>query len=137
MKRWLPVSIGIIGLLWAPAAHAEPAVPQADTACPAALGGALTQSADATTLLECAGGPTAAYRWRIYDDPYPHSDRWLTVGPALTLDGEAQRSREVDSGDWTGYPQGPQDRCTARQVAVAAAGGAGPPEVASGEPGAP
>ena len=54
--------------------------------------------------------------------PYPNSDRWLTYGPTLTLHGEGQRNREIDSGDWIGSPQDPDGRCTAEQVAIATPG---------------
>jgi hypothetical protein len=113
-------------------AHAEPAVPQLDSYCSAGLTGALTQLPDLTTLLQCDG-----QRWRAFDDPYPHSDRWLTYTPALTLHGEGQRNREIDSGDWTAYPQQPGARCTAEQVVIVDTGGIGPPQPSTGEVGQP
>lgn len=70
--------------------------------CSEGLDGALTQLPDLTTFLECRD-----QRWQIFDDPHPHSDRRLTYGPTLTLHGEGQRNREIDSGDWIGEPQTP------------------------------
>jgi hypothetical protein len=131
MKHHIAVGLALVGVLSAPAVvHAEPLVPQPDTACSTDLAGALTQLQDLTTLLVCDG------RWRLSDDPYPNSGRWLTYGPTLTLHGEAQRNREIDSGDWTGYPQDPDGRCTAEQVALASEG-PGPPQGSTGEPGQP
>ena len=55
----------------------------------------------------------------------------------LTLHGEGQRNREIDSGDWIGFPQEPGSRCNAEQVAIAATGGLSPPQVSTGAPGQP
>jgi hypothetical protein len=137
VKEWLPVAVGVAALLTAPLAVAEPIAPQPDSACSSDVAGALTQSADRSTVLRCDGASTSGYRWHTDDDPYPHSDRWLSYGPAITLDGDGQRSREVDSGDWTGYPQSADVGCTATQHAIAAAGGAAPPDSTRGEPGQP
>jgi hypothetical protein len=111
-------------------AHAQPVVPQPDTPCSGSLAGTLTQLPDLTTVLECKDG-----HWRLFLDPYPSSGRWLTYGPELTLHGEAQRNREIDSGDWIGVPQNPGSSCTAEQVAIADTGSLGPPEVSTGLPG--
>lgn len=113
-------------------AHAEPVVPQVNTPCADSLDAALTQLPDLTTVLVCKGG-----RWLIFDDPYPTSDRWLTYGPEATLHGEAQRNREIDSGEWVGFPQEPGGRCTAEQVAIADTGSLGQPQISTGEPGQP
>jgi hypothetical protein len=113
-------------------AHAEIGGPSVDGGCGADLTGALTRLPGDATLVECTGE-----RWRVNEDPYPHSDRWLTYGPALVLHGEGQRNRELDSGDWTGHPLQPEDQCTAQQMSVAEAGGLTPPEVSVGEPGQP
>ncbi len=131
MMRCIAVCLAVVGLLvCAGTAQADPVVPQRDTACSADLAGALTQLPDMSTLLECAGGS-----WRPFADPYPNSGRWFTYGPTLTLHGEGQPNREIDSGDWTGYPQDPDGRCTAEQAAIAPAGGLTQPQRSVGEPG--
>jgi hypothetical protein len=131
VKRSIVVGAALLVISSAPrVAHAEPLVPQADTSCPASLAGALVQLPDLTTLLKCKDG-----RWHVFDDPYPSSERWLTYGPELTLHGEAQRNREIDSGDWIGYPQDPGAQCKAEQLAIAETGSVGPPEVSTGDPG--
>ena len=118
-------------------ASAEPAVPQQDSQCSENLAGALTQLPDLRTLLECRSQPGLGYRWQLFDSPYPNSDRWLTYGPTLTLHGEGQRNREINSGDWIGYPQDGGTQCVAGQVAVVSAGELGPPQVSTGKPGQP
>ena len=74
---------------------------------------------------------------KALDSPYPNSDRWLTYGPQLTLHGEGQPNREIDSGDWIAYPQAADSRCEAAQLDNTAAGERTPPQVAAGEPGQP
>jgi hypothetical protein len=128
--------------LVAPAvASAEPVVPQADTPCAESLNGALTQLLNyttyVTTYLECRTQPGVGYRWQVFDDPYPSSDRWLSFGPKLILHGEGQRNREIDSGDWVAYPQDSSSQCVAEQVNVVSAGTVGAPQVSAGEPGQP
>jgi hypothetical protein len=135
VKAWIPVAVGVAALLAAPPAIADPVVPQPDSPCSPDVVDAFTQSVDHSVVLTCDSA--LGYRWRAVDDPYPHSDRWLSYGPALTLDGDGQRSREVDSGDWTGDPQGVNERCTATQHAISPAGGAAPPQATAGEPGQP
>ena len=138
MKHAIAVGVASITVIaTSPIARAEPVAPQPDTPCPDAVAGALTQLPDLTTLLQCRAEPGVGNRWQILDDPYPHSDRWLTYGPTLTLHGEGQRNRELDSGDWVGDPQDPGARCTAQQQAIADAGGLTPPQLANGEPGRP
>jgi hypothetical protein len=131
VKRFLTVVAACAGVLAAPTAHAEPAVPQVNSVCHANLAGAYTQLPDLTTWLECS------HSWQVVDDPYPKSDRWFTYGPVLTLHGEAQRNREIDSGDWIAEPQDAASGCVATQTRVVEAGGVGPPEVSSGRPGQP
>ncbi|HEX2213653.1 MAG TPA: hypothetical protein VHH12_09435 [Mycobacterium sp.] len=114
-------------------AGAQTVAPQPGTTCAANLAGALTQLPDLTTLLRCDDRRV----WRVVDDPYPHSDRWFTYGPTLTLHGEGQRNREIDSGPWTGYPQDDGSRCRASSAAIADAGGLTPPQDRVGEPGQP
>src|ERR1700752_4472075 len=138
MKQRMAVGVTTIGLPCAPAiAHAEPVVPQPNTQCSQYLDGTLTQLPDLKTLLECRSRPGAGYRWQTFDSPDPNSDRWLTYGPVLTLHGEGQRNREINSGDWTGYPQDAASRCGAKQLVVVSAGKLGAPQVSTGEPGQP
>jgi hypothetical protein len=130
--------VAVTAPLSAPAvAHAEPVVPQPDTQCSEELAGALTQLPDYTTFLECRSRPGVGYRWQIFDSPYPNSDRWLSYGPELTLHGEGQRNREINSGDWIAYPQDSASKCTAEQLAVVSAGKLSAPQVSTGEPGQP
>ena len=130
--------VAATGALFAPAvANAEPVVPQPYTPCSEKIAGALTKLPDYKTVLECRNQAGLSYRWQNFDSPYPNSDRWLTYGPELTLSGEGMRNREINSGDWTAYPQDSDGRCTAEQVAVIAAGTVGPPQVSTGEPGQP
>jgi hypothetical protein len=93
MRRFGTAAGAIAAVVCVPVAHAQSVAPQADSPCATRLTGALTQLPDLSTLVECDG-----QRWRTFDDPYPHSDRWFTYGPALTLHGEGQRNREIDSG---------------------------------------
>jgi len=122
-------------------ALAEPVEPQAGTPCASALDGALTQLLNyairVTTYLQCRNQPGVGFQWQVFDDPYPHSDRWLSFGPKLILHGEGQRNREIDSGDWIGTPQDPSSQCKAEQVTVVSAGTVGAPQASTGEPGQP
>jgi hypothetical protein len=113
-------------------AHAEPVAPQPNMACAPELSGALTRLPGEAAVLKCTGG-----MWRTYEDPYPQSDRWLTYGPTLTLHGEGQRNRELDSGEWTAYPLSISGQCTAQQMSVAEAGGLTGPDVSTSRPGEP
>jgi hypothetical protein len=121
----------------APLAAAAPATPQAGAACTQAVGNALAQLPDLMTVLQCRDQGNGEYRWQLFDSPFPHGDRWLTYGPVLTLHGEGQPNREIDSGAWVGYPQSPDSRCMAAQLDNTAAGDRTPPQVATGEPGKP
>ncbi|OBK71976.1 hypothetical protein [Mycobacterium sp. 1274761.0] len=121
----------------APVAAADPAVPQVDAPCPQAVAGALAQLPDLKTVVGCQDPGDGQLRWRTYDSPYPKSDRWFSYGPALTLHGEGQRNREIDSGRWFGYPQTPDTRCGAAQLDNAAAGNRTAPQVSTGQPGQP
>jgi hypothetical protein len=114
-------------------ATAKPAAPEPSTPCAASLIGALTQLPDLTTLLRCDEGAT----WRVFADPYPNSKRWFTYGPPLTLHGEGQQNREIDSGNWVGVPQDPASACSARPVAIADTGGLDLPQESTGEAGRP
>ena len=136
MKR-MSVGAAVVGIAVAaaPVAGAVP-VPQPGASCAPAAAGAMTQLPDRMTFLECRnqGGE---FRWLSPDSPYPNSDRWLTYGPRLTLHGEGQRNREIDSGDWVAYPQAADSRCEAAQLDNTAAGERTPPQVSKGEPGNP
>jgi hypothetical protein len=101
------------------------------------VAGAMTQLPDLMTFLECRNLRDGEYRWQSPYSPYPKSDRWLTYGPQLTLHGEGQPNREIDSGDWVAYPQAADSRCEAAQLDNTAAGERTPPQVSAGEPGEP
>jgi hypothetical protein len=117
-------------LLWtAVTATADPPAPQADTACPADAAGAMTWPADATTPLLCVGAP-GGERWQAVTTPQPPSDRWLSVGPEITLHGEGRRNPSVRSGSWTATPRSAETRCRAEQSAVVAPGVVGAPATA-------
>ena len=118
-------------------ASAQPAAPQAGAPCSEAVVDALTQLPDFMTVLQCLSQRGGEFRWQTFDSPFPNSDRWLTYGPKLTLHGEGQPNREIDSGDWIGNPQAPDTRCKAAQLDNAAAGERTPPQVSTGEPGQP
>lgn len=120
-----------------PGASAQPAVPQAGAPCSEAVADALTQLPDFMTVLQCRIQRGGEFRWQTFDSPYPKSDRWLTYGPKLTLHGEGQPNREIDSGDWIGNPQAPDTQCKAAQLDNTAAGERTPPQVSTGEPGQP
>ena len=144
LKRRIAAALVVAAIvpLVAPAvASAEPVTPQADTPCAQNLDGALAQLLNyatyVTTYLECRNEPGVGYRWRVFDSPYPSSDRWLSFGPKVILHGEGQRNREIDSGDWVAYPQDSTSQCSAEQVAVVSAGTVGSPQVSTGEPGQP
>jgi hypothetical protein len=124
-----------IAVAAAPIAGAAP-VPQPGAPCSQAVAGSMTQLPDFMTFLQCRqqGGES---RWQSPDSPYPKSDRWLSYGPALTLHGEGQRNREIDSGGWTGYPQADDSHCEAAQLDNTAAGERTPPQIAVGEAGQP
>jgi hypothetical protein len=125
-----------IAVVAAPTVGAAP-VPQPGASCSQAIAGAMTQLPDFMTFLQCRNHQGGEYRWQSPDSPYPNSDRWLTYGPALTLHGEGQRNREIDSGDWVAYPQAADTRCEAAQLDNAAAGERTPPQVSAGDPGQP
>jgi hypothetical protein len=135
MTRALTVlaALGVSGAAIAPAvAQAQPLAPQPGSECPSGADGALTMLPDDAGVLECRAG-----RWQSYTDPYPSSDRWFTYGPTTTLHGQGMRNPEVISGHWTAYPQEPNARCRAEQVAVVSAGEVGSPQTSDGETGAP
>ena len=124
-------------LVASPLGAAEPAVPQPGAPCSASIAGALTQLPDFMTFLQCENQRGGEYRWQTFDSPYPNSDRWLSYGPRLTLHGEGQPNREVDSGDWIAYPQTSDGQCKAAQLDLRGAGERTQPQVSTGEPGQP
>ena len=136
MKR-MSVGAAVVGIavVAAPVAGAVP-VPQPGASCSQAVADAMTQLPDLMTFLQCRQQDGES-RWQSPDSPYPKSDRWLTYGPALTLHGEGQRNREIDSGQWTGYPQADDSRCEAAQLDNTAAGERTPPQIAVGQGGQP
>ncbi len=124
-------------LIAPPLVTAEPAAPQPGTPCSESIAGALTQLPDLMTVLQCGDQHSGEYRWQTFDYPYPNSDRWLTYGPQLTLHGEGQRNREIDSGDWIAYPQTSDGQCKAAQLDLRGEGERSQPQVSTGEPGQP
>jgi hypothetical protein len=100
--------------------------------CTPALAGAMTWPAGDVAPLVCADGA-----WAAVADPYPISDRWLSVGPALTLHGEGRRNPQLESGDWTATALTTDTRCSATQLAVVPGSPTvGPPRVDRGDRGA-
>ena len=124
-------------LIGPPVVSAEPVAPQPDTPCSESLAGALTQLPDLKTVLQCRNQQSGEYRWQSFGSPYPNSDRWLTYGPQLILHGEGQPNREIDSGDWTAYPQASGGQCRLPNTTVIRAGELSRPQVSTGEPGQP
>ena len=124
-------------LIAPPLVTAEPAAPQPGAPCSESIAGALTQLPDLMTVLQCGDQHSGEYRWQTFDYPYPNSDRWLTYGPQLTLHGEGQRNREIDSGDWIAYPQTSDGQCKAAQLDLRGEGERSQPQVSTGEPGQP
>jgi hypothetical protein len=119
-------------LLAAPVAAANPPAPQDGSSCPADLTGVMTWPSDDQMPLECASG-----QWQTVLSPPPPNDRWLSVGPTMTLHGQGLRNPSVTSGDWVATPLDAGSRCRAEQRAVVEAGVVGPPQTAEGQPGQP
>lgn len=109
-----------------------PNPPAVGAACGGDLDGALTAIGDAKHLLECSGAT-----WQPFLDPYPSSDRWLTIGPELVLHGQGRRNPEVHGGTWTAAPLTADTTCSVEIVDVAGAGRTGPPQTLTAEPGQP
>ncbi len=126
-----------VGMFSGSPAIAEPVTPQPGAPCSESIAGALTQLPDLMTVVQCRNQRGGEYRWQPFESPYPKSDRWLTYGPQLTLHGEGQRNREIDSGDWLAYPQVSDTRCRAAQLDLTGEGERTPPQVSTGEPGQP
>jgi hypothetical protein len=117
-------------LVTATTASADPPVPQADTGCDQDLANVMTWPPDANMPLVCLNG-----QWQLVTTPPPPNDRWLSVGPAMTLHGEGLRNPSVASGGWIAVPQDPTTTCRAEQQAVVDAGVVGPSQAAEGKPG--
>jgi hypothetical protein len=115
-----------------PVASADPPAPQADTPCTSDLSGVMTWPADASTPLACVDN-----RWQALTSPQPPNDRWLSVGPTITLHGEGLRNPNVASGQWTATPLEPGSQCRAEQQTVVSPGVKSAPHVSEGKPGQP
>jgi hypothetical protein len=92
----------------------------------------MTWSADAAMPLVCVDE-----RWQAVTSPQPPNDRWLSVGPAITLHGQGMRNPNVASGEWTATPQEPGSQCRAEQQTVVSPGVLSPPQVSEGKTGQP
>jgi hypothetical protein len=113
-----------------PVASADPPAPQAGTPCSSELSGVMTWPTDATMPLVCIDE-----QWQAVTSPQPPNDRWLSVGPTLTLHGEGMRNPNVASGEWTATPQEPGSQCRAEQRTVVSPGVTSPPQVSEDKPG--
>jgi hypothetical protein len=113
-------------------ASADPVMPQPGTPCSSDLSDVMTWLPDANSPLECLNN-----QWQAVTTPQPPNDRWLSLGPAMTLHGEGMRNPNVMSGGWTATPQDPDSSCRAEQRAVVDAGVVGPPRVAESPQGQP
>jgi hypothetical protein len=114
----------------APVAFADPPEPQAGTQCTSDLAGVMTWPADVLTPLVCVDG-----QWQAVTSPQPPNDRWLSVGPTITLHGQGMRNPEVASGQWTASPLEPGSQCRAAQQTVVSPGVKSAPQVSEGKPG--
>lgn len=120
----------LAALVTAAPAHADPAVPQPDTACPAGLTGTATLPFGRSLPLICQD-----QRWQAATAPTDPSDRWVSFGPAMALHGGGLRNPNLLPGGWTATPLQPDTRCAATQQTVVSAGVLGPPVIAEGAPG--
>jgi hypothetical protein len=111
-------------------ASADPPVPQPGTPCAPDLAGVMTMPADSMSSLDCVDN-----QWQAVTSPQPPNDRWLSLGPTMTLHGDGLRNPDLASGTWTAVPQDPTARCRAEQRTVVEAGVVGPPRVAEGAAG--
>jgi hypothetical protein len=113
-------------------ASADPVLPQPGTPCSSDLSEAMTLLPQDRSPLECLNN-----QWQAVTIPQPPSDRWLSVGPPMTLHGEGRRNPDVASGTWTATPQDSNSSCRAEQSAVVSAGVVGPPQVVESPQGQP
>jgi hypothetical protein len=130
MSRLAVLLTAVAALVTAAPAHAEPAVPQPDTACAADLTDATTMAPGQSLPLVCQG-----QRWHAATAPGDPSDRWISFGPAMALHGEGLRNPNLTAGSWTATPLDPDARCAATQQAVISAGVVGTPVHTEGKPG--
>jgi hypothetical protein len=124
------IATAAIALGTAPVALADAPAPQAGTPCSTGLSGVMTWSADATMPLVCVDE-----QWQAVTSPPPPNDRWLSVGPAITVHGQGMRNPNVASGDWTATPQEPGSQCRAAQQTVVSPGVLSPRHVSEGKAG--
>jgi hypothetical protein len=115
-----------------PVAAADPPAPQDGTSCASDLAGVMTRPADVSMPLVCLDE-----QWQPVTSPQPPNDRWLSVGPRITLHGQGMRNPEVASGQWTATPLEPGGQCRAAQQTVVSPGVKSAPQVSEGEPGQP
>jgi hypothetical protein len=115
-----------------PVASADPLAPQAGTPCTHDLAGVMTWPAELLTPLVCVDE-----QWQTVTSPQPPNDRWLSVGPTITLHGQGLRNPDVASGQWTATPLEPGSQCRATQQTVVSPGVKSPPLVSEGKPGQP
>jgi hypothetical protein len=121
-----------VALGTAPAASADPPVPQDGTPCLSAIANVMTWPLNAKMPLVCRDD-----RWQVVTTPPPPNDRWLSVGPAMTLHGEGLRNPSVSSGNWTATPQDPGTQCRAAQQTVVGPGVVSTPQVSEAKAGQP
>src|SRR5438445_4751976 len=121
-----------VALSTAPIAAADPPAPQAGTPCPSDLPGVMTWPAGATMPLVCVDE-----QWHAVTTPQPPNDRWLSVGPAITLHGEGMRNPNVASGEWSATPREHGSQCCTEQQTVVSPGVKRPPQVSEGKAGQP
>lgn len=124
-------------LLCAGIAHADTAVPQAGAGCPEDQVDAMTQLPNGSDFLACRTGPDGSHTWTPVVTPFDPNDTWVSYGPAITLHGQGFRNPNLTSGRWIATPLDPASSCSAEQVTVVSAGVLAPPQLSSGEPGAP
>lgn len=128
--RRLTIPLLIAALATAAPAHADPAVPQPDSACAADLAAAATMPPGQSLPLICEG-----QRWQAATAPGDPSDRWVSFGPAMALHGGGLRNPNLEPGAWTATPLDPDTRCAATQKTVISAGVLGAPVISEGAPG--
>jgi hypothetical protein len=128
-KLPVPVLVAVVLVTAAPA-HAEPAVPQPDTACSTDLTDAATMPPGTSLPLVCQ-----EQRWRAAAAPADPSERWVSFGPAMALHGQGLRNPNLIAGPWTATPLDADTRCAATQQVVVSAGVVGTPVFTEGVPG--
>lgn len=122
----------LAAFLTAAPVHADPEVPQPDSACPVDLTGAATLPYGRSLPLICQ-----QQRWQAATAPIDPVDRWVSFGPVMALHGGGLRNPNLLPGAWTATPLDPDTRCAATQQVVVSAGVLGPPVAAEGVAGQP